>query len=180
MPISFWLIQLIGLVGSVISFTSLQSGSRTKILSLQILCCVLWVVHYALLGAYTGVLINILALGRAVVCAFNDRPWAKSPLWLAFFLVCYAVSPLLTWDGPHCLLLGLAMMLTTLALWVRNMPLTRLLFLLNSPLVFTYNLMAGSFACAAIEVVAFSSFLLAVWRFDIRRKGAGEPARPSP
>ena len=106
MPISFWLIQLIGLVGSVISFTSLQSGSRTKILSLQILCCVLWVVHYALLGAYTGVLINILGLGRAVVCAFNDRPWAKSPLWLAFFLVCYAVSPLLTWDGPYCLLLG--------------------------------------------------------------------------
>ena len=177
---SFWLIQALGLTGSLISLTSLQSGSRRNILLLQVFCCVLWITHYALLGAFTGVLTNLLGLLRGIVGANNHRRWASSRWWLAFFLVCYGLSPLLTWDGPHCLLLGLAMMLTTLALWVRNMPLTRLLFLLNSPLVFTYNLMAGSYACAAIEVVAFSSFLLAVWRFDIRRKGAGEAARPSP
>ena len=178
MPPSFWLIQLIGLAGSVIAITALQSGSRKKILSLQILCCILWVVHYALLGAYTGVLINILGLGRAVVCSFNDRPWAKKTLWLAFFLVCYAVSPLLTWDGPYCLLLGLAMMLTTVALWSRNMRLTRLLYLLNSPLVLVYNLIAQSYSSAAIEVVAFLSFFLAVWRFDIR-PGLARPRRES-
>ena len=116
MSIPFWLIQLIGLVGSVIAITSLQSGSRKKILSLQVVCCVLWVIHYGLLGAWTGALINCLGLGRAVVCSCNDRKWAKSPLWLVFFLACYAVSPLLTWDGPYCLLLGGAMMLTTVAL----------------------------------------------------------------
>ena len=165
-----WFIQLIGLVGSVIAITSLQSGSRKKILSLQVLCCVLWVAHYGLLGAWTGALINCLGLARAVVCACNDRKWAKSPLWLVFFLVCYAVSPLLTWDGTHCLLMGGAMMLTTVALWVRDMRLTRLLFLLNSPLVLLYNLAAGSYSCAAIEVVALASFALAVWRFDIRKQ----------
>ncbi|WP_326159168.1 YgjV family protein [Oscillibacter sp.] len=165
-----WFIQLIGLVGSVIAITSLQSGSRKKILSLQVVCCVLWVTHYGLLGAWTGALINCLGLARAVVCACNDRKWAKSPLWLVFFLVCYAVSPLLTWDGTHCLLMGGAMMLTTVALWVRDMRLTRLLFLLNSPLVLLYNLAAGSYSCAAIEVVALASFALAVWRFDIRKQ----------
>ena len=165
-----WFIQLIGLVGSVIAITSLQSGSRKKILSLQVVCCVLWVTHYGLLGAWTGALINCLGLARAVVCACNDRKWAKSPLWLVFFLVCYAVSPLLTWDGTHCLLMGGAMMLTTVALWVHDMQLTRLLFLLNSPLVLLYNLAAGSYSCAAIEVVALASFALAVWRFDIRKQ----------
>ena len=118
----------------------------------------------------TGALINCLGLGRAVVCSCNDRKWAKSPLWLVFFLVCYAVSPLLTWDGPHCLLLGGAMMMTTVALWVHDMRLTRLLFLLNSPLVLLYNLIARSYSCAAIEVVALASFALAVWRFDIHKQ----------
>ena len=168
--IPFWFIQIIGLVGSVIAITSLQSGSRKKILSLQVVCCVLWVVHYGLLGAWTGALINCLGLGRAVVCSCNDRKWAKSPLWLVFFLVCYAVSPLLTWDGPHCLLLGGAMMMTTVALWVHDMRLTRLLFLLNSPLVLLYNLIARSYSCAAIEVVALASFALAVWRFDMHKQ----------
>lgn len=165
---SFWFVQALGLIGSLISFTSLQSGSRRKILLLQLVCCVLWVAHYALLGAYTGVLINLLGLARGLVCSFNDRKWASGRWILALFLLCYGLSPLLTWDGPYCLLLGLAMMLTTVALWVHNMRLTRLLFLLNSPLVFVYNLMAGSYSGAVIEVAAFCSFLLAVWRFDIR------------
>ena len=165
---SFWLAQVLGLIGSLISFTSVQTGSRRKILLLQLLCCVLWIVQYGLLGAWTGVLINLLGLARGTVCAFNDRPWASSRWWLVLFLVCYGVSPLLTWDGPYCLLLGLAMMLTTVALWSRNMRLTRLLFLLNSPPVFLYNLIAGSYTSAAIEVAAFCSFVLAVWRFDIR------------
>ena len=70
------------------------------------------------------------------------------------------------------------MMLTTVALWSRNMRLTRLLFLLNSPPVFFYNLIAGSYTSAAIEVAAFCSFVLAVWRFDIR-PGLARPRRES-
>ena len=67
---------------------------------------------------------------------------------------------------------------TTAALWTRNMRLTRLLFLLNSPPVFAYNLIAGSYTGAAIEVAAFCSFALAVWRFDLRRPAAG-PSSPA-
>ena len=70
----FWLAQILGLIGSLISITSLQSGSRKRILALQLLCCVLWVAQYGLLGAWTGVLINLLGLARSTVCAFNDRP----------------------------------------------------------------------------------------------------------
>ena len=54
----------------------------------------------------------------------------------------------------------------------------RLLFLLNSPPVFAYNLIAGSYTGAAIEVAAFCSFALAVWRFDLRRPAAG-PSSPA-
>ncbi len=164
----FLFIQLLGLIPSIISFSSLQSGNRRRILLLQFLCCILWVIHYILLGAATGALINLLGLLRAAVCAYNDRQWAKSPLWLVFFLICYAVSPLLTWDGPHCLLLGGAMILTTVALWVNDMRLTRLLYLCNSPLVLAYNLIAGSWSSALIEVFALTSFIIALWRFDIR------------
>lgn len=175
---TFWTAQILGLIGSLLAFTAVQTGSRRKIISLQLVCCVLWVVQYVLLGAWTGVLINLLGLARGVVCAYNDRPWARSRLWLALFLACYGAAPLLTWDGPYCLLLGAAMMLTTAALWTRNMRLTRLLFLLNSPPVFAYNLIAGSYTGAAIEVAAFCSFALAVWRFDLRRPAAG-PSSPA-
>lgn len=170
----FILIQLLGFIPSIIAFTSLQSGSRKRILTLQVVCCVLWIVHYALLGASSGVITNIIGLGRAVICSCNDRKWASHKGWLVFFLLCYAVvTPVLGWDGPHCLLLAAAMMLVTVALWSHNMRVTRLLYLINSPLILVYNLIARSYSSVIIEVFALISFIIAVWRFDIR------PARNS-
>lgn len=167
---SFLLVQLMGFVPTVLILWAQQKGQRALLLKVQFLGSAIWIAHYILLGAYTGAAINALGMVRAVVCYYNDRGWAKSRLWLVLFLLLYAASPLLTWDGWHCLLLGAAMMLTTVALWVRNMTVNRVLFLLNSPLVLVYNLLARSYSCAAIEAVAFVSFAAALWRFDIHPK----------
>ena len=102
---------------------------------------------------------------------------AVLPIAAIVLILCFSIAPV----SPSillCFLLGAAMMLTTAALWTRNMRLTRLLFLLNSPPVFVYNLIAGSYTGAAIEVAAFCSFALAVWRFDLRRPAAG-PSSPA-
>ena len=76
--VSFLAIQALGLVPSIVCFTSLQSGSRLRILRLQMGCSVLWACHYGLLGAYTAVLTNGVGLFRAVLCYHNDKPWANA------------------------------------------------------------------------------------------------------
>lgn len=52
--VSFLAIQALGLVPSIVCFTSLQSGSRLRILRLQMVCSVLWACHYGLLGGLHG------------------------------------------------------------------------------------------------------------------------------
>lgn len=47
----FIFVQLLGLIPSLIAITSLQSANRGRILSLQILCCGMWILHYGILGA---------------------------------------------------------------------------------------------------------------------------------
>lgn len=167
---SFLLIQALGLFPSVVCFTSLQSGSRKKILRLQMGCALLWACHYGLLGAYTAVLTNCLGLFRAVLCYHNDKPWAKSRGWVFLLLGLYAGCALVTWDGPYCLLPCLSMACTTLALWTHNMARTRLLFLVNSPPLLAYDLITHSYGCAVVEVCALVSFAVAVYRFDLRKK----------
>ena len=68
---TFWTAQILGLIGSLLAFTAVQTGSRRKIIGLQLVCCVLWVVQYVLLGAWTGVLINLLGLAR------GDLDWRE-------------------------------------------------------------------------------------------------------
>lgn len=168
--LSFLAVQAIGLVPSIVCITSLQSSSRKRILQIQIGCCILWAIHYSLLGAYTAALIDGIGLLRAVLCACNDRPWCQHRAWPVFLMALYFSSAFLTWDGWYCLLPSLCMCLTTAALWTHNMRLTRLLFLLNSPPFLLYNLLAGSYSCAIIECFALASFAIAVYRFDIRKQ----------
>ena len=79
---TFWTAQILGLIGSLLAFTAVQTGSRRKIIGLQLVCCVLWVVQYVLLGAWTGVLINLLGLARGdldwrmIVNPTSNRPIA--------------------------------------------------------------------------------------------------------
>ena len=72
--------------------------------------------------------------------------------------------------GPMSLLPGIAMSMTTVALWTRDMRRTRLLYLTNSPVWFTYDILARSYSCMVIEAIAFVSYVVAVWRFDIKKQ----------
>ncbi len=161
-------IQAIGFIPSVIAITSLQSTNRKKILVLQFICSLMWLTHYTLLGATTVMATNVIGILRALICYYNDRPWAKSkliPVGLGFL---YFLAMILTWQGISSIFPCAAMVLTTAALWSHNMKVTRFLFLLNSPLMLISDLMTGSYSCAVIEIIAFASFALAVYRYDIR------------
>ena len=166
-------VQAIGLIPSVICFTSLQSGSRRRILLLQVVCALMWLAHYGLLGAYTAVLTNVVNIARAGLCYYNDRPWARSKAWLFGLIAAYGACAALTWAGWTSILPCFSMALTTVALWTHDMQKTRLLFLLNSPPLALYNFLIGSWTCFGVELCAFLSFIIAVWRFDIRPRYSG-------
>lgn len=161
-------VQVLGLVPSVICFTSLQSGSRKRILMLQVVCALMWLTHYGLLGAYTGMVVNGVNIARAGLCYYNDRAWARSKAWLFGLIACYIASSALTWAGWVSVLPCVSMTLTTVALWTHDMRKTRALFLFNSPPLAVYNFLIGSWTCFAVELCALVSFIIAVWRFDLR------------
>lgn len=116
MSIQMIAIQLLGLIPSVIAFTSLQSDNRKKILILQLLCSIMWGSHYFLLGAYTAVMTSIVGILRASICFFNDKKWAKSNVFPAILILMYIVSTIFTWNGYVSIFPCLSMTLTTIAL----------------------------------------------------------------
>ena len=170
---NFWLIQAIGFIGSVLAISVMQVNNRKLVLATQFLCCILWVTHYYLLGAYTAVIINIFSMGRAVVFYNNDKKWAKSRLWFILFIVLFIISPILQWEAYYSIFPALAMVLTTIGLWSHSMKLTRLMFLVNSPFMLAYDILCRSYSCAVIETIALLSFVLAIWRFDIKKPEKG-------
>ena len=116
MSLGFILIQLLGLVPSVIAFTSLQTGNRKRILALMLFCNIMWLAHYMLLNAYAGVMINVVGLLRAVLCYNNDKKWAESSGWELLLILLYIGGAVLTWEGPLSALPAISMILSTIGL----------------------------------------------------------------
>ena len=148
-------------------------------------------VGVVMLFAMAGTLFSVLGpkiLGNATTELFNGLvakvqgtggiDFDKIGRILLLLLGLYLASAAVTWQGAPSALLTFSMLCTTVALWVHDMRVTRFLYLLNSPPILLANLLLGSYSCAAIEVLALSSFALAVYRYDIRPARQGAAAKP--
>ena len=160
-------VQAIGFIPSFISILSIQFKTRKRILLMQLTAGLMWVAHYYLLGAYTAVLTNSIGIFRSTISYFNDRKWAKSNLWLYLIIILSVLSSIVTWDGPVSLLPAISLICTATGLWIHNLTITRILFTVQSPCLFVYDIATGSWGCAIIEAVAFISFILALFRLDV-------------
>lgn len=160
-------VQMVGFIPSAISIFSIQLKDRKKILILQLSAGLMWVTHYYLLGAYTAVLTNSIGILRSGISYFNDKKWAKSILWLYLIILLSILSSAVTWDGWISLLPSISLICTATGLWIHNLTITRILFVVQSPCLFFYDISTGSWSCAAIEAFAFLSFISAVIRLDV-------------
>lgn len=89
---------ILGIVGVLENLVIFISTKRDRILKLKFLSDIIWCTNYFLTGAYTGGVLNLIALGRETVFYNRDKKeWARSIVWLYVFLLCALISPTLEW-----------------------------------------------------------------------------------
>lgn len=168
------LAEIIGIFGFTATIISFQCKSRKRLLLLQLLSTTCWTLHYALLGAWSGSLLNVVGMARCIV--FSGRGddtrmgrVADWPGWIPVFIVLSAVSTAVTWTGWICILPFIGMILTTFALRAKTSRTIRMLNLPNDPLWLIYNAISGSVSGVITEVCIICSILIGMLRHDIRR-----------
>lgn len=162
--------QVIGFIGTIVSFIIFQQNKRSRIIGLQILSTSLFTVHYILLGAFTGAALNLIAVTRSIVFYNNDKKWAKSPAWLWFYIVVSVVASVLTWENWYSFLPAIALVLTTIANWMKSETKIRLISFPNSPCWLIYNAITGSVAGVVTECIVMTSLIIGIIRYDILKK----------
>lgn len=162
--------QVIGFVGTIVSFIIFQQNKRSRIIGLQILSTSLFAVHYILLGAFTGAALNLIAVTRSIVFYNNDKKWAKSPAWLWFYIIVSVVASIFTWENWYSILPAIALVLTTIANWMKSETKIRLISFPNSPCWLIYNAITGSVAGVVTECIVMTSLIIGIIRYDILKK----------
>ena len=90
--------QIIGFIGVGTGILIYSGRTRAHILICKFISDVLWFVNYVMIGAYTGALLNLIAMARETV--FYNRGvkrWASHRIWLYVFILLTFLSPMFEW-----------------------------------------------------------------------------------
>jgi hypothetical protein len=162
------IIQGVVYVALIFVLLSFQRNKRVSILLTMLVGLVLFVVHYSLLHAWTGALLNLLEAGVVYVSfAKETNRWAQRAFWPYLFCTLIVVAGFMTSKSYVDWLPAVAQLFGTFAVWQKNPRYIRFIMLAPRPLWFLYNLSVGSQAGMVAEVFILLSVLTGIVRFDI-------------
>ena len=111
---------LCGAVAVLCSFFLIQQKSHGKMLFLKLLCDVLWMTYFALIGAYSGMAVSTIGAIREF-SFLGIRKRGEKCRWLVIlFLIVEALAVGLTWENTWSICSLLSGILSTIAFSYRN------------------------------------------------------------
>ena len=165
------IVQGVGYLALLFVLLSFQGRKRVQILLAMLTGVLLFVLHYSLLHAWTGALMNAIEASVVFVSFKKEKStWANNKLWLYVFISLYVLAAALTVKNPVDVLPIIAQISGAIAVWQTNPRSIRFIMLIPRPLWFVYNLAVGSQAGAVAEVFMLSSVLAGIVRYDILKK----------
>jgi len=157
--------QIFGLIAVFLGFLSFQMKEQKKLLIVQTATSLAFVIHYMLIGAYSGMLVNVLGIFRNLAYYHKDKPLFSGRKCPIFFAVLIGLSGLLSWQGYYSLFVILGVGINTLCLAFTDTQKTRASILVSSPLVLIYDLFVGSIGGAVYESVVIVSSIIGIVRY---------------
>ena len=161
-------IQAIGFLAMALGISSYQCKTRKGILLMQLSASVLWIVQFLFLKSYAGAMLNGVAIVRNLLFSFKGKyKWADSLMLPAFVMVLFAAAGLYTYtlEGLISIIPTVAMLLSTVALYITNEKVIRILSLFVSPPWLIYDAISGSDAGVLCESFMIISIIVAMIRY---------------
>ncbi len=165
MDLKFLLAQILAIAGAVLYFLSYQCRDNRKLYIMQFFSYLVYTVHFLILGAMTGGLSYILNIARSLFLASKWQ--AARSKKMCFFLCAMQIIVLITtWSGWISIQPVLANIATTVGGYTHNAQKIRIAgIFINSPLWIAYDIIIGSWAGAADELISMASGLVSIKRF---------------
>ncbi len=178
--IVFILAQAISILGLMLNCLSFQQKKKKMLILFQFFGAILFSVHYFLIGAPLGFLMNAVGTVRGLVFAFT-HPGKRGNLFrigvfLALFLASYPLAFTLFGTEPTArnliveALPVVAMCLATVSFGLPTAAGVRRITLFASPLWMTYNILNRSVGGILSELIGFCSVIIGIIRYDRREK----------
>lgn len=162
------LIQIVGFFGLGLSIVAFQFKKHRQIISCKILSALCFGLHYALLGAWSGAVLELISVIRDVIFRRQVHKNISTTPTIIGFGTFVVVVGVITYDGLLSLLPVVCKLLTTVSYGMKKEKWLRRITLPSSFLWIVYNFSIGSISGMVTDCLNIVSILIAVYKFDFK------------
>ena len=158
--------QGFGILAIILGFVSYQLKTQKQVLFCQAVVGAVFLVHYALIGAVSGMAMNVISLIRNTIYAVrggkNVTRFDKAiPI---VFTVLMGIMGILSWTNWYSIFVFLGLVINSYCMSFSDPQMIRKSILITSPLVLIYDIFALSIGGAVYESVAVISSVIGIIR----------------
>lgn len=166
------LAQIIGVFAVITFLLSYQQKKRKNIIVWNATSRILYILQYLILGAYEGVVLDILGTVSSVAAQKKDSKIIKKNL--IFFIIginlLILTAGLFLYENIFSLFPIVGVVLHTSAFWITEEKIIRRVSFIGSPFWLVYNLASLAYGSAIGDILSMISIGTAIYRYDIRGK----------
>lgn len=163
---TFIVSQLIGFVAAALLLLSFQQRTHRRIVVMQACSGFLFAVQYFMLGAYEGMIGNVVGFTRSITYSFRGKSKAVDHIACpVIFAILAGLGGLATYTSPASLLPMTAMMISSFVIWSPKTQQLRALTMPTSAMWLVYNVICSSYSGVVTEVLNLVSITIGLIRF---------------
>ena len=172
--------QIVSIIGMLLGVLSFQQKGKARILTFQLLGSTMFVIHFFMINALSGAILNFVAIVRALIFIYEDKIHGDHPAWTIGLTATYILSYISVFTvfgkdpTPINLILEvlpvLAMTVTTIAFRYKEAKILRRVTFISSPMWLTYNAIFFSLGGIIGETLNIGSALIGTIRLDGKKK----------
>lgn len=161
--------QIFGYLAALMMFLSYQTKTPKKLIIVQDFSIIFIIIHYLLIDAMSGFMLNIVCFARNFVYYFNDRvKFFGHPLCAYLMALILGGVGALSWQGPVSLLIIIALMANTVFMSFNNNQLLRASVVVTSSMILLYNFFMSSYGGMINESIGIISSIIGLYRYRKR------------
>lgn len=162
--------DIFGIIGILLTVILYQQKNRKSLLVYKLIIDVVWIGHYAFIGAYSGAVVCVIAALREFIFVKRDPRSKKGIIWLPIFILIAIISTVFTWNNAFSILTCLASCIAVVSFFIGKPKLSRIFVFPISTCMLIYDIACGSVAGIVNECFAMSSSAVGIILHDRKHK----------
>ena len=160
----FYIGQGLSIVAIALGFLAFQMKTQRSLIAVQTVTSTVFTVSYLLIGAMSGMAMNLVATFRNGAYAYRNSRGGGKVIPIIFVSI-MAIVGILAWEAWYSVFIFFGLVVNSAAMASNDPQFIRYSILITSPVVIVYNVIVLSVGGIVYESVAIVSSIIGIIRF---------------